>query len=47
MTPVNALGFFHITRRVVSRMFAQGDGGHIINVTPRSPSNATQPFRRH
>jgi NAD(P)-dependent dehydrogenase (short-subunit alcohol dehydrogenase family) len=33
ITSVNALGFFHITRRVISRMLAQGDGGHIINVT--------------
>ena len=33
ITSVNALGFFHITRRVICRMLAQGDGGHIINVT--------------
>ena len=30
---VNALGFFHITQRVIAQMLAQGDGGHIINVT--------------
>jgi NAD(P)-dependent dehydrogenase (short-subunit alcohol dehydrogenase family) len=33
ITSVNALGFFHITRRVIYRMLAQGTGGHIINVT--------------
>jgi NAD(P)-dependent dehydrogenase (short-subunit alcohol dehydrogenase family) len=33
ITSVNALGFFHITRRVICRMLAQGDGGHIINMT--------------
>jgi NAD(P)-dependent dehydrogenase (short-subunit alcohol dehydrogenase family) len=33
ITSVNALGFFHITRRVICRMLTQGAGGHIINVT--------------
>jgi NAD(P)-dependent dehydrogenase (short-subunit alcohol dehydrogenase family) len=33
ITSVNTLGFFHITRRVICRMLAQGNGGHIINVT--------------
>jgi NAD(P)-dependent dehydrogenase (short-subunit alcohol dehydrogenase family) len=33
ITSVNALGFFHITRHVICQMLAQGDGGHIINVT--------------
>jgi len=33
ITAVNATGFFYITRRVISRMLTQGDGGHIINVT--------------
>jgi NAD(P)-dependent dehydrogenase (short-subunit alcohol dehydrogenase family) len=33
ITSVNTLGFFHITRRVICRMLAQGTGGHIINVT--------------
>jgi NAD(P)-dependent dehydrogenase (short-subunit alcohol dehydrogenase family) len=33
ITSVNALGFFNITRRVISRMLKQGGGGHIINVT--------------
>jgi NAD(P)-dependent dehydrogenase (short-subunit alcohol dehydrogenase family) len=33
ITSVNALGFFHITRRVICRMLTQTDGGHIINVT--------------
>jgi NAD(P)-dependent dehydrogenase (short-subunit alcohol dehydrogenase family) len=33
ITSVNALGFFHITRRVICQMLTQGDGGHIINVT--------------
>jgi NAD(P)-dependent dehydrogenase (short-subunit alcohol dehydrogenase family) len=33
ITSVNALGFFHITRRVICRMLARSDGGHIINVT--------------
>ena len=33
ITSVNALGFFHITRRVICRMLEQGGGGHILNVT--------------
>jgi NAD(P)-dependent dehydrogenase (short-subunit alcohol dehydrogenase family) len=33
ITSVNSLGFFHITRRVICQMLAQGDGGHIINMT--------------
>jgi NAD(P)-dependent dehydrogenase (short-subunit alcohol dehydrogenase family) len=33
ITSVNALGFFHITRRVICQMLLQGGGGHIINVT--------------
>lgn len=33
ITSVNALGFFHITRRVICTMLEQGEGGHIINVT--------------
>jgi NAD(P)-dependent dehydrogenase (short-subunit alcohol dehydrogenase family) len=33
VTSVNALGVFHITRRVICRMLAQDNGGHIINVT--------------
>jgi NAD(P)-dependent dehydrogenase (short-subunit alcohol dehydrogenase family) len=33
ITSVNILGFFHITQKVISRMLAQGEGGHIINVT--------------
>jgi NAD(P)-dependent dehydrogenase (short-subunit alcohol dehydrogenase family) len=33
ITSVNALGFFHITRRVICQMLTQGDGGHIINMT--------------
>jgi len=32
ITSVNSLGFFHITRHVICRMLARGDGGHIINV---------------
>lgn len=33
ITSVNALGFFHITKRVICQMLAQDTGGHIINVT--------------
>lgn len=33
ITSVNMVGFFHITQRVISQMLAQGNGGHIINVT--------------
>ncbi len=30
---VNLTGFFHITQRAIARMLAQGEGGHVINVT--------------
>jgi NAD(P)-dependent dehydrogenase (short-subunit alcohol dehydrogenase family) len=30
---VNLTGFFHITQRVIARMLAQGEGGHVVNVT--------------
>jgi NAD(P)-dependent dehydrogenase (short-subunit alcohol dehydrogenase family) len=30
---VNLTGFFHITQRAIGRMLAQGDGGHVVNVT--------------
>ncbi len=30
---VNTLGFFYVTQLVIAQMLAQGDGGHIINVT--------------
>jgi NAD(P)-dependent dehydrogenase (short-subunit alcohol dehydrogenase family) len=33
VTSVNALGIFHITKRVICRMLVQENGGHIINVT--------------
>ena len=33
VTAVNLTGFFHITQRVIARMLAQGDGGHVVNVT--------------
>ena len=33
ITSVNALGFFHITTRVITQMLAQDDGGHVLNVT--------------
>jgi NAD(P)-dependent dehydrogenase (short-subunit alcohol dehydrogenase family) len=33
ITSVNALGFFHVTRRVICQMLTQSEGGHIINVT--------------
>ena len=32
-TAVNLAGFFHTTQRVIAQMLAQGDGGHIVNVT--------------
>ncbi len=33
VTSVNLTGFFHVTRRTIARMLAQGDGGHLVNVT--------------
>jgi len=30
---VNLTGFFHITQRAIARMLAQGEGGHVVNVT--------------
>jgi NAD(P)-dependent dehydrogenase (short-subunit alcohol dehydrogenase family) len=33
VTAVNLSGFFHVTQRVIGQMLAQGDGGHIVNVT--------------
>jgi NAD(P)-dependent dehydrogenase (short-subunit alcohol dehydrogenase family) len=33
ITSVNTFGFFHATQSAISQMLAQGDGGHIINVT--------------
>ena len=33
VTSVNALGFFHITQRVIGQILDQGGGGHIINIT--------------
>ena len=33
VTSVNMLGFFHITQRVIAEMLAQGNGGHVVNIT--------------
>jgi len=33
VTAVNLTGFFHLTQRVIARMLAQGDGGHVVNMT--------------
>jgi NAD(P)-dependent dehydrogenase (short-subunit alcohol dehydrogenase family) len=33
VTAVNLSGFFHITQRAVAQMLAQGEGGHVVNVT--------------
>jgi NAD(P)-dependent dehydrogenase (short-subunit alcohol dehydrogenase family) len=33
VTSVNVTGFFHLTQRVIAQMLAQGDGGHVVNVT--------------
>jgi NAD(P)-dependent dehydrogenase (short-subunit alcohol dehydrogenase family) len=33
VTAVNLTGFFHITQRAIARMLAQGQGGHVVNVT--------------
>jgi len=33
ITSVNAYGVFQITQRVVAEMLAQGQGGHIVNIT--------------
>jgi NAD(P)-dependent dehydrogenase (short-subunit alcohol dehydrogenase family) len=33
VTAVNVTGFFHITQRAIARMLAQGEGGHVLNVT--------------
>ena len=30
---VNVAGFFHITQRAIAQMLAQGEGGHVVNVT--------------
>jgi NAD(P)-dependent dehydrogenase (short-subunit alcohol dehydrogenase family) len=33
VTGVNVAGFFHITQRAIARMLAQGEGGHVVNMT--------------
>ena len=33
VSEVNLTGFFHITQRAIARMLAQGEGGHVVNVT--------------
>jgi NAD(P)-dependent dehydrogenase (short-subunit alcohol dehydrogenase family) len=33
ITAVNLTGFFHVTQRVIAQLLAQGDGGHVVNVT--------------
>jgi NAD(P)-dependent dehydrogenase (short-subunit alcohol dehydrogenase family) len=33
VSSVNLTGFFHVTQRVIAQMLAQGDGGHVVNVT--------------
>lgn len=33
VTGVNLTGFFHITQRAIARMLAQGEGGHVVNMT--------------
>ncbi|MCA2321640.1 SDR family oxidoreductase [Mycobacterium intracellulare] len=33
VTSVNTFGFFHITQRVIAEMLAQGNGGHVVNIT--------------
>ncbi len=33
ITSVNLTGLFHITQRTITRMLAQGEGGHVVNVT--------------
>jgi NAD(P)-dependent dehydrogenase (short-subunit alcohol dehydrogenase family) len=33
VTAVNLTGFFHITQSVIAQLLAQGDGGHVVNVT--------------
>jgi NAD(P)-dependent dehydrogenase (short-subunit alcohol dehydrogenase family) len=33
VTSVNIFGFFHVTQQVVAQMIAQGQGGHVVNIT--------------
>jgi NAD(P)-dependent dehydrogenase (short-subunit alcohol dehydrogenase family) len=33
VTTVNLTGFFHVTQRAIAQMLAQGEGGHVVNVT--------------
>jgi NAD(P)-dependent dehydrogenase (short-subunit alcohol dehydrogenase family) len=33
MTGVNLAGFFRITQLAIEQMLAQGDGGHVVNIT--------------
>jgi NAD(P)-dependent dehydrogenase (short-subunit alcohol dehydrogenase family) len=33
VTAVNVTGFFHVTQRAIARMLAEGEGGHVVNVT--------------
>ena len=33
VTAVNLTGFFYITQRAIAQMLAQGDGGHVVNMT--------------
>ncbi|OBA83178.1 3-oxoacyl-ACP reductase [Mycobacterium sp. 1164966.3] len=33
VTSVNMWGFFNVTQRVIDMMLAQGNGGHVVNIT--------------
>ena len=44
MLSTNVAGFFHVTQATVRRMLAQGEGGHIVNVTTTLVENALSVF---
>jgi NAD(P)-dependent dehydrogenase (short-subunit alcohol dehydrogenase family) len=44
VTSVNLTGFFFITQRAIARMLAQGEGGHVVNVTTTLVEQADSHF---
>lgn len=39
-------GFFHLTQRVITQLLHQGDGGHVVTLTPTpGPNTPTSTFR--
>ncbi|MGB9223729.1 SDR family NAD(P)-dependent oxidoreductase [Mycobacterium sp.] len=43
-TSVNLTGFFFITQRAIAQMLAQGDGGHVVNITTTLVEQADSHF---